>query len=64
MAIRAHGDGRRFAAWSHHGIGVAMTRHIRPERLLTLVKAALFGIVYRMEIRPDGSRRLVAKWKE
>jgi hypothetical protein len=41
-----------------------MTRHIRPERLRTLVKAALPGIVYSMETRPDGSRRLVAKWKE
>jgi hypothetical protein len=44
--------------------GVPMTRHIRPERLRTLVKAALPGIVYSMETRPDGSKRLVAKWKE
>jgi hypothetical protein len=41
-----------------------MTRHICPERLRTLVKAAITGIVYSMETRPDGSRRLVAKWKE
>jgi hypothetical protein len=29
-----------------------------------LIRAALPGIVYSMETRPDGSRRLVAKWKE
>jgi hypothetical protein len=38
-----------------------MTRHIRPERLRTLVKAALPGIVYSMETRPDGSRSLVGQ---
>jgi hypothetical protein len=29
-----------------------------------LITAALPGIVYSMETRQDGSRRLVAKWKE
>jgi hypothetical protein len=41
-----------------------MNRRILPERLRTLIKAAIPGIVYSMETRPDGSRRLVAKWKE
>jgi hypothetical protein len=44
--------------------GAGMTRHIRPERLRMLIKAALPGIVYKMETRPNGSMRLVAKWKE
>jgi hypothetical protein len=29
-----------------------------------IIFAALPGIVYSMETRPDGSRRLLAKWME